>query len=359
MYKIKTYLLKSAVKYILGNQILILFFILFINLIELSRIIEKENQNLFNYMYLSFLKIPSIVNETSPFVIIISTALLFRYLIRNNELIAMRNIGFSIFDIFQPISVGVFLYGVFILIIVNPITAISEIEYDKYLNNQNENMYSIKFSENNLWIKNKNSDDGIYYINIKNFDIKEMIARNIEILSIQNKNKEFFQSDYGIIKDKHFVLNDVNQFDVLNDKYFSHNEFILDLNFSKENILRSNINYKNIPYYNYINHVKTMKKFNLYSSAVGLFYLSEILKPIFMILLAFVVMSFSAKYRRNESFFKILFYAVLIGFAFYVLREVINKFTVTFNANFLFSYFIIFIIPFIVGIYKTIQIEND
>ena len=102
-----------------------------------------------------------------------------------------------------------------------------------------------------------------------------------------------------------------------------------------------------------------MKKFNLYSSAVGLFYLSEILKPIFMILLAFVVMSFSARFKRDENFFKILFYAVLIGFIFYILKELVNKFTITFDANFLFSYLIIFIIPFIIGIYKTIQIEND
>ena len=359
MYKIKTYLLNTSIKYILINQILILLFIIFINLIELSRVIDIENQSIFNYIYLTFLKIPSIVNETSSFVIIISTAFLFRYLIKNNELIAMRNIGFSIFDIFQPISIGIFIFGLFLLIIINPITSISEINYDKYLNNQNENMYSIKFSENNLWIKNKNTDNGIYYINIKNFDIKEMIAKDIEILSIQEGNREFYQSDYGIIKEQSFVLTDVNQFDILNDNYFKHKEFILDLNFSKESILTSNINYKNIPYYNYINHVKTMKKFNLYSSSVGLFYLSEILKPIFMILLAFVVMGFSAKYRRNESFFKILFYAVLIGFSFYILKEIINKFTITFDTNFLFSYFMIFIIPFIVGLYKTIQIEND
>ena len=359
MYKIKKYLLKTSIKYILINQFLILFLIIFINLIELSRVIEKENQSLLNYLYLSFLKIPSIINETSPFVIIISTAFLFRYLIKNNELIAMRNIGFSIFDIFQPISIGIFLYGLLVLIIINPITALSEIKYDKYLNNQNENTYSIKFSENNLWIKNKNSNDGIYFINIKNFDIKKMIARDVEILSIQKRSREFFQSDYGIIKDKNFNLLEVNRFDILNDKYFKHKEFTLNLNFSKENILSSNINYKNIPYYNYINHVRTLEKFNLYSSAVGLFYLSEVLKPIFMIILAFVVMSFSAKYKRNDSFFKILFYAVLIGFAFYILREFINKFTITFNTNFLFSYFLIFIIPFIVGLYKTIQIEND
>ena len=43
MYKIKTYLLNTSIKYILINQILILFFIIFINLIELSRVIEREN----------------------------------------------------------------------------------------------------------------------------------------------------------------------------------------------------------------------------------------------------------------------------------------------------------------------------
>lgn len=358
MYKIKKYLLNSTIKYVLINQLLILFFIIFINLIELSRIIEKENQNFLSFIYLSFLKIPSIINETSPFVIIISTAFLFRYLIKNNELIAMRNIGFSIFDIFQPISIGIFLYGLLILILINPVTAIAEIKYNKYLNNQNENMYSIKFSENNLWIKNKNMNDGIYYINIRNFNIKEMTAKDIEILSINNKS-EFFRSDYGSIKDKKFLLYDVDRFDILNDKYTFNKKFILNLNFTKENILTSNINYKNIPYYEYINHVKTLKKFNLYSSAVALFYISEVLKPLFMILLAFVVMSFSAKYKRNESFFKILFNAVLIGFVFYTLREVINKFTITFDINFIYSYFLIFIIPFIIGLYKTIQIEND
>ena len=45
MYKIKIYLLNTSLKYVLINQILILFLIIFINLIELSRVVEKENQN--------------------------------------------------------------------------------------------------------------------------------------------------------------------------------------------------------------------------------------------------------------------------------------------------------------------------
>ena len=358
MFKIKKYLLSNTIKYILINQFLVLFLIMFLNLIELSRIIEKENQNLINFLYVSFLKIPSIINETGPFIIIISIAFMFRNLISNNELISMRNIGFSIFDIFKPISLAVFCYGLFILIILNPIATFANIEYDNYINNKNKDAYSINFSENNLWIKNINND-GIFYINIKNFDIKKMLADNIEILSINKDKNEFIKSSKGLIEGKKFILFDVNRFDIINDKYFYNDIYEFSLKFSKENILNSNINFKNIPYYNYTSHIKTLKKFNLHSSAVSLYYLSETLKPFFMILLAFVVMGFSAKYKRNENFFKILFYALLIGFTFFLFSEIINKFTVTFSINFIYSYLIIFIIPFMIGLYKVIQIEND
>ena len=131
------------------------------------------------------------------------------------------------------------------------------------------------------------------------------------------------------------------------------------MNFSKENILSSVVNFKNIPYYNYLDHIRTLKKFNLYSSAISLHYLSEILKPFFIIVLSFVVMGFSAKYKRNESFFKVLFFAVFLGFVFYMMKEIINKFTLSFDTNFIYSYLIIFIIPFLIGLYKVIQIEND
>lgn len=359
MLKIKSYLLKNSLKYILVNQLIILFFVIFLNIIELTRVMNPENKNLLNFIYLSLLKIPSVINETSPFVVIISTAFLFRYLIINNELISMRNLGFSIFDIFYPITIGVFSYGLFILLILNPITSISEIKYDKFLNNNNENMYSINFSNKSLWIKNRSFDDKIFYINIEKFDIKKMIAENIKILSIGKNKNEFFQSKNGFIKNKTFILNSVNYFDILNDEYAYKEKINLELNFSKDNILSSVVNFKNIPYYNYLNHIKTLKNFNLYSSAISLHYLSETLKPFFMILLSFVVMGFSAKYKRNESFFKVLFFSVLFGFIFYILRELIYKFTLSFETNFIYSYIIIFIIPFLIGLYKVIQIEND
>ena len=61
---------------------------MFINFLELSRAISEQDKTLINFLYLSFLKYPSILNEIIPFVTIISIAFLIRNLINNNELIS-------------------------------------------------------------------------------------------------------------------------------------------------------------------------------------------------------------------------------------------------------------------------------
>ena len=359
MFKINLYLFNSTTKYLILNLFIILFLIIFLNLIELSRVLNSENQNIYHYLILTFYKIPTSINETSPFVVIVAISFLFRYLINNNEFISMRNIGFSIFDIFKPIAIAIFCYSAVILFIINPISAFFEIKYDKMTKKENTNMYSIKISENSMWVKNKSNDKSLKYINIENIDLKKMKAKKINILSIGENNKFFLNAERGFFDNNKFILNNVNIFDTITGKYNKLQNLELKLNFSKENIMNSILNYKNIPYYNYPIHIKTLQKFNLYTSEIGLFYLSEFLKPFFMIVLGFVVMGFSAKFRRNENFFKILFIAILIGFLFFFFKEIITKLTISLNVNFIISYVCILLIPFLVGLYKVVQIEND
>ena len=91
MNKINKYLFFLTNKYLLINFVVISLFIIFINFLELSRIISEDKKNLFNFLQLSFLKFPSILNEIIPFVTIISISFLIRNLVNNNELISMRN----------------------------------------------------------------------------------------------------------------------------------------------------------------------------------------------------------------------------------------------------------------------------
>ena len=359
MKKINFYLFTLASKYILINLIIITILVLFLNLLEISRILEKENTTLGFFLLLSLLKLPTIISEIIPFVVILSIAFLFKNLITNNELISIRNMGFSILDIFKPIAIAIFLFGLFILLFINPLAAKFENNFNNLTSKKYPNMYSIKFINEGMWIKNISEDNNKNYINISKINLDNMNAEEIKILNINNKFNKIIIAEKGQIIDKIFKLQNVSILNINNDKFEKVEFYNLILNFDKSNIIDSILNFKFIPFYKYKKHVNNLKKFNLHSSEVSLYYLSEILKPIFLVIIGFTVMGFSGKFKRNENFFKVLFISILIGFLIFLLKEIVTALTSTMEISFIFSYFIIFMFPLIIGLYQMIRIESD
>tara|TARA_B100000900_G_scaffold390064_1_gene383462 strand:+ start:110 stop:1189 length:1080 start_codon:yes stop_codon:yes gene_type:complete len=359
MNKINIYLFNLTIKYLIINLIIISFFIIFINLLELSRSIPEGKKSLLSFIYLSLLKYPSILSEIIPFVTIISVSFLIRNLITNNEFVSMRNLGYSIFDIFLPISIAIFLMGLFFLLFLNPLSVFMEKKYDIELDNNENSLYSIKISDNEMWIKNEIDQLNTSFINIKNIDLKDMNAENIKILLINEKSNTFILAEKGEIQNNIFSLTNVKYYDFNNENYKTINNLNLIINFNKENILNSISKYKLVPFYNYFNHTKTLSKFNLYSPEIGFFYLSEVLKPIFIVVLAFVILGFTGKFQRNENFFKVLFISITIGFSIFLLKEIISKLTISLSINIYLSYLIIFTIPLFIGLYQILKIENE
>ena len=359
MKKINFYLFTLASKYILINLIIITILVLFLNLLEISRILEKENTTLGFFLLLSLLKLPTIISEIIPFVVILSIAFLFKNLITNNELISIRNMGFSILDIFKPIAIAIFLFGLFILLFINPLAANFENNFNTLTSKKYPNMYSIKFINEGMWIKNISDDNNKNYINISKINLDNMNAEEIKILNINNKFNKIIIAEKGEIIDKIFKLQNVSILNINNDKFEKVEFYNLILNFDKSNIIDSILNFKFIPFYKYKKHVNNLKKFNLHSSEVSLYYLSEILKPIFLVIIGFTVMGFSGKFKRNENFFKVLFISILIGFLIFLLKEIVTALTTTMEISFILSYFIIFMFPLIIGLYQMIRIESD
>ena len=359
MKKINFYLFTLASKYILINLIIITILVLFLNLLEISRILEKENTTLGFFLLLSLLKLPTIISEIIPFVVILSIAFLFKNLITNNELISIRNMGFSILDIFKPIAIAIFLFGLFILLFINPLAANFENNFNNLTSTKHANMYSIKFINEGMWIKNISEDNNKNYINISKINLDNMNAEEIKILNINKKFNKIIIAEKGEIIDKIFKLQNVSILNINNDKFEKVEFYNLILNFDKSNIIDSMLNFKFIPFYKYKKHVNNLKKFNLHSSEVSLYYLSEILKPIFLVIIGFTVMGFSGKFKRNENFFKVLFISILIGFLIFLLKEIVTTLTTTMEISFIFSYFIIFMFPLIIGLYQMIRIESD
>ena len=359
MNKINIYLFNLTNKYLIINFFIFSIFIIFINLLELSRVISENDKNILNFLYLSLLKYPSILNEIIPFVTIISVAFLIRNLINNNEFVSMRNLGYSIFDIFFPIALAIFIMGLFFLFFVNPLSVFMEREYDKKIDNNDNSLYSIKITNNEMWIKNKVNQRNSSFISIKNLNLKEMDATEIKILTINNNENKLILAKEGRIDQNIFSLKNVKYYNLNNAEYKNLDNFNLAINFNKENLINSILKYKLIPFYKYFSHSKTLSKFNLYSSEIGLYYISELLKPIFTVVLAFVILGFTSKFQRNENFFKVLFLAICVGFIIFLLKEIMVRLTINLSINYIISYILIFLFPFLIGLYQVIKIENE
>ena len=360
MRKIYKYIFQLSLKYIFLNLSFILILVLFLNILEISRLIENKNMNLNIFIILSFLKIPSIISDTSPFVITLAVSFLFRNLINNNEFIAIRNVGYSIFDIFKPIGLVILIFGLSILVIINPISAKFEREFNNLTTKDFSDIYSIKFFNNEVWIKNIIDEyNSKNFINIKKIDLNNMKANDIKILQISLKENKIILAKEGNFEDKIFNLKNVIIFNINNDEYKTYDKYNFKLNFNNQNIIDSISNYKFIPFYKYKEHINNLKKFNIHSSEVSLYYLSQILKPFFLLVIAFTVMGFSGKFKKNENFFKVLFISILIGFLIFLFNEIIITLTTKFQISYIFSYFIIFIFPLSIGLLQNIKIESD
>ena len=355
-YKINLYLFFLKIKFTILTLFLLSLFIQIINLIEVSRILNVNKLNIFHVLYLSLLKMPSTMNQILPFAIIISTAFFYRHLISNNELISMRNVGYSIIDIFKPIAIAIFIIAIFFLIILNPLAAFSEKKFDIETSKDSSSLYSIKIKNNEIWIKNLQKEK-TNYIKFSNFDLKNMTAEKIKIVEINGNIKKFYLAENGKLDINQLILKNVNLFDINKENNNNISNLIIKVNFNKTDIINSISNFKHIPFYYYNKHIDSIKKFNLYSQEVSLFYLSEIFKPIFLIILGFVVMGFSSKFKRNENFFKVLFFSILIGFIFFIFNEILTGLTVANYISFLFAYVILILVSVIIGLYQSINIE--
>lgn len=355
--KIFLYLYKIKIYYIIISLIILTITVQIVDFIELTQAnINKSNFSFSDILQMSFLKMPFLINEILPFVIIISTSFYFKSLIDNNELVSIRNLGLSIFNIFYPVAFAVLSIGIFSLFVLNPISSIS-MSYLQKINNNNEKSSLIKLSNDNIWIKNK-LNNKILYINAKNINIKKMLLTDIMIIDNTSDNQKLYFAESGKINEEFILLNNVQETNIKLNKNKTYDYKNIKINFNQKDILNSLQYYKYTPFYKYYNYVNSMKKLNYLSSEIILYFLSEIFKPLLLISISFVVTGYVAKFKRNENFFKTIFIAIAIGFIIFFVDKIIYSI----NAQNILTYiFIIIAIPLtsiILGTIFMLRVEK-
>ncbi len=194
--KINNYLIMNYSKVLL-NTILVSFCLgLILNLFEEVEFFKNSEESLFLPVILTLSYIPNLIFiNLMPFIIFISAMLFFISIKHNNELLTLKVFGYSNAKIIAIISIMSFVWGLLILIVVNPVTSNMVKYYEKTKSNYSKDTdHLVTINRNGVWIKETKKDD-LYVINADRLENNHLIDVSINIISSQNIIKERIESE--------------------------------------------------------------------------------------------------------------------------------------------------------------------
>ena len=228
---INKYLAREFTKIVI-NSILIFFCLGFImNLFEEINFFKDINIGIYIPILLTSLKVPVLLHDMLPFIVLISGIFFFLKIRKSDEITAMKISGMSNLSVILIPSIISILLGIIFVTMINPITSISLKKYETLKGEyERDKDYLATITKNGIWIKEKNINKNNI---IRASNLKD---DNLMILTI-----------YEFDKDNHFVKRiDADYANISSQDWKLKNVKILDEN---GNLLSENIDeiiYKSI-----------------------------------------------------------------------------------------------------------------
>ena len=192
-FLINKYLSREFIK-IVFNMCIIFFCLGFImNLFEEINFFKDFSVSIKMPIFLSFLFVPSMLNNFFPFVILLSGIWFFLRIKKTHELTAINISGMSKFSVIIIPSVLSIVLGIFFITVLNPITSLLVKKYETIKGSYEiDQEYLGAITENGIWIKEKNlqknniiralllKDENLLEVTIYEFDKENDFVRRIE-----------------------------------------------------------------------------------------------------------------------------------------------------------------------------------
>ena len=247
-------MLKSINRYIINEYIKSLFvviavmlsIILLINLLdEFSFFKSKKDLKFIFFIIFTILKIPNLLINLFPFIILFGGIVFYLKIYNHNEVISLRVMGYSNIQIILIPALTSFIIGYIIVFLIVPFSSSMLRYYESLRSEYNETKNLVFVNETGIWILDKNEKEK-NIIRIEKISKDFSVVNQITIYNYDSSNNFIKRIDAteGFIKDKNWQLNKV---------------YIISIN--KKN---NNENYLNN--YNYTSNVNISELKNVYKN---------------------------------------------------------------------------------------------
>ena len=325
-------------KYTVKNFILILLAALFVltvvvglfDLIELLRQASKgEEAGFFDALTMAILKAPQMMHIILPFVVLLAGIIFCLMFNRSSELIVMRAVGLSVWNILAPLVVTVLLVGALDVFVFSPVTAWTARRYERMEERLGfTHSTPLVWSEDGFWLREL-TPDGVQVLRASQIiqENKQVYLKNVSVFELdvsenfvrQTESTEAKLSRGVLHLGESFVLDPVAEKSVT----VPNKNFTTEL--SLDRILEKFDDPQTMSFWRFPKFIRFLKESGFSTAQHKMYYHELIAFPVFLLsmLLIAVVMTVSSGNRQGKTFMKVLT-AIAVGFLLYFVSRITN-----------------------------------
>jgi lipopolysaccharide export system permease protein len=213
MFKsINRYIIKEFLKSLLVVLCVMFSIVLLITLLEEFNYFKtKQDLKFITFIIFTFLKIPNLLFNLFPFIVLFSGIVFYLKIYNFNEVISLRVMGYSNIQIILIPALTCFVMGYLLVFLIVPFTSSMLKYYEELKSEYDQTKNLVVVNETGIWIIDKNENDK----NIIRIEKIDKNFSNMTQITIYNYDKDNnfikrIDANEGIINDNNWQLSKVN-----------------------------------------------------------------------------------------------------------------------------------------------------
>ena len=323
MYNIiNKYIITRFLKIVLNAVLIFLSLGILLNLFEEIEFFKNLNQSISLPIILSLSYVPTLIIELLPFIIFYSSMYYFIHIRSSKDLLSIKVFGYSNIKIISIVAFVAFLFGVFILLAINPITSTLTKYYEQEKATYTIDIdHLISINKNGLWIK-ENSENGYKIINAEKFELKEIKKISVYIFNAKHELLERIEAESAIITNNPWIMSNVQIYDFKNNNKINAMQ---DYSFETENVSdKINSLYRNLDTISFINLITNYSLLNEkgYSKKILNEKINKFISlPFFLLLMVVLASLFTVGSLKVKQNFYYVIVSVLTSVMIYYFKD--------------------------------------
>ena len=322
------YLGRKYTIWVLFTLSILVSFITLVEILELFRRVSHKSDEIssLHIMLISFLNIPTNIEELLPFAVLFGSFACFFFWTRSHEFMVTRSVGQNIWQALTPVIFCVGAIGLCHIFIINPIAATTAKQHDYYMQNifgASNSGGGLSVSTSGIWLRDSSSDYNLI-INGQQLDLKQALIVDPILYQLAQNGKLSWriQADTMQLTKGGWIISKAMRTEN-SGRQSSLGDILISTKMQPKDLLESTQAPKTVNVYRLPNFISVLERTGLPAGAHRVFFHQLLSTPLKLIGLALLAASVTLGRFSRQTKLKLILFALGAGFGFYFLTDLI------------------------------------